>query len=64
MSDPVTVELGKYDSIDGIHCGVTIDYQVTCGGNTTVLENDGDEFTFDRHGITVKRNESDVTFTK
>ena len=64
MSDPVTVKAGQYDNIDGIHCGATRDFQVTCGGNTAVLAQDGDDFLFERHDITAKRDGEGVVFAK
>ena len=64
MAESVTVLEGYYDNINSIHCGVIRDFKVTCGGDMTLLTNDGDEFRFERHGITAKRNGNEVSFTK
>lgn len=63
MSDSITLKEGQYDKLGIIHCGVILGFKVNCAGELKTLE-DGEEHTFDRVGITAKRQGDEVIFNK
>lgn len=63
MSDVLTLNPPKYDKLGVVHCGVIRAGTVTCGGDLVDL-NDGEEHTFERNRIKVRRNGNDYVFEK
>ena len=63
MAESVTLELHKYDKLGVMHIGVTEDGTAVVAGDLKKLD-DGDEYTFERTGVTVKRNGDEFTFTR
>jgi hypothetical protein len=63
MSDALTLNPPHYDRLGVVHCGVIREGTVTCGGDIACLE-DGQEHTFPRTRIKVKRSGSDYAFEK
>ncbi len=59
----ISLTPGSYDKLGVIHCGVISDFTVACAGDLHQLQ-DGEEYTFKRTQVTVKRNGDEVVFTK
>ncbi len=63
MSESITLTPNTYDTLGIVHCGVLRDLTASCAGDLHKLE-DGEEYTFKRARVTVKRNGEEFTFTK
>lgn len=63
MADSITVQEGFYEKIDNIHCGVVRGFKIHCGGEMKVLGEE-EEFLFERSGITAKRGDGEVVFSR
>ena len=63
MSESVTIKEGQYDKLGITHCGVIRGFKVNCAGELKMLD-DGEEYFFERPGVTAKRNGDEVTFSK
>ena len=63
MSETLTLQPFHYGKIGVVHCGVTREGTVSCGGDIARLE-DGGQHRFDRGGILVRRNGSDYRFER
>ncbi len=61
--ESVTLTPKHYDKLGVLHVGVTHEGFVTVAGDVADIE-DGQEITFDRTGVTVKRNGSEYVFSK
>ncbi|WP_299879679.1 hypothetical protein [uncultured Cocleimonas sp.] len=64
MSENVEVREGYYEKLGNIHCGVIKGFKITCGPEQLAVLDDGNEHTFEMTGITAKRNENEVIFSK
>ena len=62
-AESITLKPHGYDNLGIIHCGVLEDHTAVCAGDLHKLE-DGEEYTFARVGVTVKRNGDEFVFTK
>ncbi len=63
MTDSITLKANSYDKLGSVHCGVLRDLTASCAGDLHKLE-DGEEYTFERARVTVKRSGEEFTFTK
>lgn len=61
--ETISLKPGTYDNLGVVHCGVTRDLTATCAGDLHKLE-DGEEYTFSRAHVKVKRNGDEFVFTK
>ncbi len=61
--ESITLTPNHYDKLGVIHCGVLRDYTVVCAGDLHPLA-DGEEYCFERVGVTARRNGDEVTFTR
>ncbi len=62
-AESITLAPHSYDKLGILHCGVLEDYTAVCAGDIYKL-GDGEEHTFERTGVTVKRKGDDFVFTK
>ena len=62
-TDSLTLMPTKHDKLGIIHCGVTREGFIAVGGEPRDIE-DGQEITFERPGIRVRRQGSEYTFTR
>ncbi|HEB67262.1 MAG TPA: hypothetical protein ENI93_04880 [Gammaproteobacteria bacterium] len=62
-AESLTLKPHSYDKLGILHCGVLEDYTAVCAGELHKLE-DGESFTFERAGVTVKRSGDEFVFTK
>ena len=62
-AESLTLKPHSYDKLGILHCGVLEDYTAVCAGELHKLD-DGESFTFERAGVTVKRNGDEFVYTK
>ena len=62
-AESITLKPHSYDKLGILHCGVLEDYTAVCAGDLHKLA-DGESFTFERVGVTVKRSGDEFVFTK
>ncbi|RMG57115.1 MAG: hypothetical protein D6717_05320 [Gammaproteobacteria bacterium] len=63
MSDSVTLSLHSNGKLGVLHIGVLEDGSAVVAGDVHKMQ-DGEEYTFSRTGVTVKRSGDEFTFSR